>query len=49
MKIAGIQHEIIWENPKANFSNLQPMINEAAEKEAELIVLSELFSTGFSW
>ena len=48
MKIAGIQHEIIWENPKANFSNLQPMINEAAEKEAELIVLSELFSTGFS-
>ena len=48
MKIAGIQHDIIWENPEANFSNLQPMINEAAEKEVELIVLSELFSTGFS-
>ena len=45
MKIAGIQHDIIWENPEANFSNLQPMINEAAEKEVELIVLSELFST----
>ncbi len=33
---------------EANFFNLQPMIQEAIEKGAELIVLTELFSTGFS-
>ena len=48
MKIAGIQHDIIWEDPEANFSALQPMIEEAVANGAELIVLTELFSTGFS-
>jgi len=48
MKIAGIQHNIIWEDPKANFTILQPMIEEAVTNGAELIVLPELFSTGFS-
>ena len=45
MKIAGIQHDIIWEDPEANFSALQPMIEEAVANDAELIVLTELFST----
>tara|TARA_B100000686_G_C16731053_1_gene940707 strand:+ start:462 stop:1226 length:765 start_codon:yes stop_codon:yes gene_type:complete len=48
MKIAGIQHDIIWENPEANFEALRPLIQEAAASGAELIALPELFSTGFS-
>ena len=48
MKVAAIQHDIVWENPEENFTHLSPLIEKAAGKGARLIVLSELFSTGFS-
>ena len=48
MKIAAIQHDVIWENPSANHENLTPMVTQAAEDGAELVVLSEMYSTGFS-
>ena len=48
MKIAAIQHDIAWENPEENFAQLSPLIEKAADQGALLIVLSELFSTGFS-
>ena len=48
MKIAAIQHDVIWENPSANHENLTPMVAQAAEDGAELVVLSEMYSTGFS-
>ncbi|MGQ0826511.1 MAG: carbon-nitrogen family hydrolase [Actinomycetota bacterium] len=48
MKIAGVQHDIAWEQPEANFARLAPMIGEAADFGARLVVLSEMFSTGFS-
>ena len=48
MKIAAIQHDVIWENPSANHENLTPMVPQAAEDGAELVVLSEMYSTGFS-
>jgi predicted amidohydrolase len=48
MRIAGIQHDIAWENRDANFERLRPLIYEAAESDPDLIVLTELFSTGFS-
>jgi predicted amidohydrolase len=48
MKIAAVQHEIAWEDRDANFSRLAPMIADAAGAGARLVILSEMFSTGFS-
>ena len=48
MKVAAIQHDIVWEDPAANFARLAPMIGEAADAGARLAVLTEMYSTGFS-
>ena len=48
MKIAVVQHEIIWEDPQANFAALRPQISEASATGAELIALTEAFSWGFT-
>lgn len=48
MKIAIVQHDIVWEDREANFAVLGPKIAEVAAAGARLVVLSETFSTGFS-
>jgi omega-amidase len=48
VRVSGIQHDIVWEQPDANFARLAPMIANAAAGGARLIVLTEMFSTGFS-
>lgn len=48
MKVAAIQHDIVWEDPVANFRRLRPRISTAAEEGARLVVLTEMWSTGFS-
>ena len=48
MKVAAIQHDIVWEDPDANFAHLAPLIADAAAQGARLAVLSEMYSTGFS-
>ena len=48
MKIAAVQHDIVWEDPEANFDRLAPMVARAATDGARLVVLSEMYSTGFS-
>ena len=48
MKVAAIQHDIVWEDPEANFARLAPMIAGAAAAGARLAVLTEMYSTGFS-
>ncbi len=48
MKIAAIQHDIVWEDPRANFARLAPRIAEAATAGARLAVLTEMYATGFS-
>ena len=48
MKAAAIQHDIVWENPAANFERIAPRLAEAAANGARLAVLSEMWSTGFS-
>lgn len=47
MKIALIQSSLFWENPKANRNHFEVKINALAEK-VDLIVLPEMFSTGFT-
>jgi predicted amidohydrolase len=46
--VSGIQHDIVWERPEENFARLAPMIQRAASDGARLVVLTEMFSTGFS-
>jgi predicted amidohydrolase len=48
MRVAAIQHDIAWEDPKANFAVLAPRIAGAAGAGARLIVLTEMYATGFS-
>ena len=47
MKIALIQTDLIWENPSQNRNNFETKINSIAS-DVDLIVLPEMFSTGFS-
>ena len=47
MKVALIQSNLIWENPEANRVYFEEKINALTEK-VDLIVLPEMFSTGFT-
>ncbi len=47
MKIALIQSNLIWENPKANRDIFENKINEI-NGSVDLIVLPEMFTTGFT-
>lgn len=46
LKLCGIQLDIAWENPEQNFKNIESILKE--EIGADLVVLPETFSTGFS-
>ncbi len=48
MQIAAIQHDIVWEDPQANHTRLTPLIAQAAEIGTEMVVLTEMYATGFS-
>jgi predicted amidohydrolase len=48
MKVAVVQHDIVWEDKDANFARLAPQIEAASGAGARLVVLTETFSTGFS-
>ncbi len=47
MRIAAVQHDIVWNDRDANFARLAPMIAAAADGGAGLVLLTEMFSTGF--
>ena len=48
LRVAAVQHDIVWEDPETNFQKLRPQIKDAADNGAQLVVLSEMFSTGFT-
>jgi predicted amidohydrolase len=48
MRVAAVQHDIVWEDPAATRDRVRPLIARAAEAGARLIVLPEMFATGFS-
>ena len=45
---AVLQHDIAWEDRPANLAHLAPMVAGAAADGARLLVLTEMFSVGFS-
>jgi len=48
MRVAAIQHDIAWQDAAATHAAVTPLIAEAAAGGARLIVLTEMFATGFS-
>ncbi len=48
MKVAVIQHDIVWCEREMNFERLRPQIAQAADQGAGLVLLAETFSTGFA-
>jgi predicted amidohydrolase len=47
LRVAAIQHEIVWNDRDANFAHLEPKIAAAAGAGAGLVLCTETFSTGF--
>lgn len=48
MRIAAVQHDIVWEDREATCDHLAGLVAQAAAAGAELVVLTEMFATGFS-
>jgi len=48
MKVAGIQMDIAWEDPRENFNRARRMASDAVDRGARLVVFPEMFATGFS-
>jgi len=48
MKVAGLQMDIAWEDPGSNYLRAEALARGAAEAGARLIVLPEMFATGFT-
>ena len=48
MRIAAIQHDIVWEDGAATRRHVEPMVAGAVASGAGLVVLTEMFATGFS-
>ena len=47
MKVAVVQVDTAWADREANFAKLAPLVETAAKNGASLILLTEMFSTGF--
>jgi predicted amidohydrolase len=48
MKIIGLQFDLAWENKGANFATVGRMLGAAPPPQGALVVLPEMFATGFS-
>lgn len=48
MRVAGVQTDLAWEDGPANRRHLTDRIREAANDGADLVVLPEMFPSGFS-
>ncbi len=48
MNIAAIQLDSVWEDPRANFAKVERLLAASPPAEGSLIVLPEMFATGFS-
>lgn len=48
MNVVALQFDIIWENPEANYALVEEMVRQEPPAEGDLLVLPEMFSTGFS-
>ncbi len=49
LRVAAVQHDIVWNDREANFARLAPMIAGASASGAGLVLLTETFSVGFGF
>ncbi|HWW00706.1 MAG TPA: nitrilase-related carbon-nitrogen hydrolase [Candidatus Acidoferrum sp.] len=48
MNILALQPDIAWENKPANFEKVRRLLTQAAPEKNSLVILPEMFATGFS-
>jgi predicted amidohydrolase len=48
VKVAAVQHDIVWEDRSATLARLEPVVAGAAVDGVRLVVLAEMFAVGFS-
>jgi predicted amidohydrolase len=48
LRVAVVQHDIVWESRDETLARLEPTVAWAAAAGARLVVLSEMFAVGFS-
>jgi omega-amidase len=48
MQVIGVQVDIVWEDKAATFDRVRRLIDAAPPRAGDLLVLPEMFSTGFS-
>jgi omega-amidase len=48
MKVIGIQPDVVWENKAANHAKIITLIEKAGPPPGSLVLLPEMFATGFS-
>lgn len=48
MNLIGLQYDIAWENKPANFATVRRLLKAASVPRDSLVVLPEMFATGFS-
>jgi omega-amidase len=48
MRVAGVQLDIAWENKQANYDKVRGLVAAAALPRGSLLLLPEMFATGFS-
>lgn len=44
-----VQFDIVWEDKEANYGRVEALLGEAGVRRGDLVVLPELFDTGFSF
>jgi omega-amidase len=48
VNVIALQHDIVWEDKLANFARVRKLLTEVAPAKDSLVVLPEMFATGFS-
>jgi omega-amidase len=48
MQVLALQYDIAWENKPGNFEKVRQLLAQAAPEKDALVVLPEMFATGFS-
>jgi predicted amidohydrolase len=48
VKVAAVQHDIVWEDRDATLARVAPLVASVVEAGADLVVLPEMFAVGFS-
>ncbi len=48
MKLYCVQHDIAWENRRANFAKVEALLTAARPQAGSLVLLPEMFASGFS-